>query len=746
MKKFYFGKITLLAVLAVFAISGISSAVTSKITRHRSAADLLKGETENTIIDSEGTIKLAREAVEIDYPRLLKDVWIINTIVADSAGTIYLGTSPNGDIIKYAEGKATRIYPAKSELKASDTTETEPADPNAPKADETFVNEHIFAMALDSAGRLLAAVSGDDCRLMRLENGEFETIYKPNDATYILAISLDDLGNIYLGTGPEGKIYRLGPAGQSPQLVYDSRDKNILSLTIGEDDFIYAGSDQRGLVYKINPASGTATVLYDSEQSEITSLLFDDDNLYAAATSAEAVKSQLKFGSISAVISAGRPDTGSKSKDTGKKTGTTTLKIANTSKAKSKGANSSPPAAERGTPAKKASHIYKIDPHGFVTDIFNEMAVFFALVSQDDQLLLGTGNKAQLFAVDPETEQKAVAYEDKEASQITALAVVGDELYLGTSNPAKLIKVSKSFAPKGTFSSDLVDAGQPSMWGKLQIDADIPPDCRVLMSARSGNVKDPNDPTFSPWSEPVEVTEATQLTCPLGRFCQYKLTLETADADRTPVIREVAVSHVVPNLAPKVLSVTAARGDKKKPGQFQITYKAADDNADTLIYKIEFRKVGRAGWIELEDEFAKTKFEWDTKTIEDGRYEVRVTADDERSNTTTTKLSGSRISDPFVVDNTAPEIKNSNLEIRNSILTMNLEIKDEFSAIGKVSYTVDSNADWVAALPDDMVYDTTTEFFTIVIEDLEAGEHVVALKIADDLENTMYKTFLVDVK
>ncbi len=746
MKKFYFGKISLLAVLAVFAISGISSGVTSKITRHRSAADLLKGETERAVIDSEGTIKLAREAVEIEYPRLLKDVWIINTIVADSAGTIYLGTSPNGDIIKYAKGKATRIYPVKSGLEASDTTEAEPADPNAPKADETFVNEHIFAMALDSAGRLLAAVSGDDCRLMRLENGGFETIYKPDDATYILAISLDDLGNIYLGTGPEGKIYRLGPAGQNPQLVYDSRDKNILTLTIGKDDFIYAGSDQRGLVYKINPASGTASILYDSEQSEITSLLFDDDNLYAAATSAEAVKSQLKFGSISAAVSAGRPDTDSKSKDTGKKTGTTTLKIANTSKAKSKGADTAPPAAKRGKPAKKASHIYKIDPHGFVTDIFNEMAVFFALVSQDDQLLLGTGNKAQLFAVDPETEQKAVAYEDKEASQITALAVVGDELYLGTSNPAKLIRLSKSFAPKGTFSSDLIDAKQPSMWGKLQIDADIPPGCRVLMSARSGNVKDPNDPTFSPWTEPVEVTEATQLSCPLGRFCQYKLTLETTEADRTPVIREVAVSHVVPNLAPKVLSVSAARGDKKKPGQFQITYKAADDNADTLIYKIEFRKLGRAGWIELEDEFTKTKFEWDTKTIEDSRYEVRVTTSDERSNTTTTKLAGSRISDPFVVDNTAPEIESSDLRTEGSEVTMSLEIKDEFTAIGKVSYTVDSNADWIATLPDDMVYDTTNEFFTIVIEDLEAGEHVVALKIADDIENTMYKTFLVDVK
>ncbi|HIJ71168.1 MAG TPA: hypothetical protein HPP87_07370 [Planctomycetes bacterium] len=732
-------------IIIVFVAAGLSGAVTSRITRHSSAAEMLKGETENTVIDSEGTIKLARQTTEIDCAGLLKDVWIINTIVTDPAGDIYLGTSPNGVIIKYTNDKATRLYPLNSKQTPDD--ETEPTEPNVPKADETFVNEHIFAMTLDSAGRLLAAVSGDDCRLMRLDAGGFETIYSPPDAAYILAVTLDQKGNIYLGTGPEGKIYRLGPAGQNPQLVYDSRDKNILSLIIGRDDFVYAGCDRRGLVYKINPATGNATILYDSAQEEITSLLFDDEgNLYAAATSAEAVKSQLKFGSISAAISPGRPDTKPKAKNTDEETGTTTLNIANTSEGKNKSATTAITPTKRGTPAKSASHIYKIDPHGFVTDIFDDMAVFFALMRHNGNLLLGTGNEAQLYWIDPQTEQKSVAYEDKEASQITAFAAVGDDVILGTSNPAKLIRLFKAFAQSGTFTSDLVDADQPSMWGKLQIEADIPAACRVLMSARSGNVEDPNDPTFSPWTKPVELTQATQLACPLGRFCQYRLTLETADIGRTPVIREIAVPHVVPNLPPKVLSVTAARGDKKKPGEFNIDYKAEDDNADTLIYKIQFRKLDRASWIKLEDEFEKPKFEWDTKTVEDGRYEVRVTASDQRSNTTATKLAGSRISDPFVIDNTAPVIADSKLKTQNQELTLSLEITDEFTAIGKLSYTVDSNEDWVAALPDDMVYDTTTEFFTIQIADLESGEHVIAVKIADDLENTMYKTFLVNIR
>ena len=85
------------------------------------------------------------------------------------------------------------------------------------------------------------------------------------------------------------------------------------------------------------------------------------------------------------------------------------------------------------------------------------------------------------------------------------------------------------------------------------------------------------------------------------------------------------------------------------------------------------------------------------------------------------------------------------METNGQKATITLNLKDEFTAIGKVSYTVDSNEDWIGALPDDMVYDTTAERFTITIEDLETGAHVVALKISDDTGNTMYKTFDIDI-
>ena len=93
-------------------------------------------------------------------------------------------------------------------------------------------------MAFDTAGNLLAAVSGDKPRLMRQNNGIFETIYAPtdtNDIKYIFDIALDSTGNIYLATGPNGKILNLGPApniNTPPELIYKSKDNNILSLAV----------------------------------------------------------------------------------------------------------------------------------------------------------------------------------------------------------------------------------------------------------------------------------------------------------------------------------------------------------------------------------------------------------------------------------------------------------------------------------------------------------------------------------
>lgn len=734
------------SLLLSLVLSSVCQAVNSRITRQSTSADLLKGETENLVIGSRGTIQLGRSAeVLVDD---FENVWSINCIVA-SGGAIYAGTSPNGGIYEYSLNKLTKIYPIES---AKDPKQAnDPNDPNT--VDAELTNEHIFAMATDLAGRVLAGISGAQCKLLRFEADKTELVFEPNDAKYIFAISIDAGGNIYLGTGPEGKIYGSDAFGKKPTLVYDSLDKNILSLATGPDSLIYAGSDGRGLVYKIDPRTKQATVLYDSDQPEITALLFrQNGDLCAGATSAKIVETQTQFAAQ--LPPTGRPETEATNGENGKESkGARKLEIPNTAKPTGAKAASSAAPIKKGAATSKASHIYKISDEGFVTDIFSEQAVFLSLAEEDEKLLVGTGNNARLFTVDPASEVETVVYEDEQAVQITAMAVVDGSVYLGTANPAKLIRLTKDFASEGTYISDLIDAGQPSNWGKLQIEADIPKGCKVLVSSRSGNVKDVNDPTFSEWTEPTEITQPVQLKCPLGRFCQYKLILQSESGDASPVVREIAVASTIPNQAPKVESVNLTRlATAAKNGYFKIAYKAEDDNKDKLTYKIDFRKIGRTSWIELKDELTADNFEWDGKTVEDGRYEVRVTASDRKSNTTLTQLEGARISEPVIIDNTGPVVGDiavkSLVDADGPCKVFDFQVADLLSAIDKVEYTIDSNTDWIGAVPNDLVYDTTDESFTVRIdtkEDMPPGDHVLTIKASDAVGNITYKTFDVTV-
>jgi len=727
--KILTGAITIAILTGI--LSNASYGITTKIHRHTTASDFLAGEPNDVIISSQGTIELgpASQLLADDF----EDVWSINSIAANGT-TVYLGTSPNGGVYKYRMGRITRIYPEDNE------NQTESSNEN----DSHLTNEHIFAMATDISNRLLVGISGRRCELIRFDGDKPETVFEPEDAKYIFAIAIGPDGYIYLGTGPEGKIYKLDPGAQNPEVLYDSEDNNILALQIDDNGNIYAGSDKRGLIYMIDSSTGDARVLYHSDKPEITSLLLSNDRLYAAGTSANVQQAEEAFAH--SVPGPGRPDIDQPQddQDDSEEPSARSLEVPNTSNQRQQGSRGAP--QQQGRP-EEASQVYSVTQEGFVTTVFTEAAVFLTLAEHEGKLLLGTGNKGQLFSIDIDADEKQIIYDDKEAAQISAIAPGSDGIYIGTSNPARLIRLNEGYAWEGVYESALIDADQPAKWGRLTIEGDIPDDCKVLVSSRSSNVGDTDSAAFSQWTEPVEITEPVDLDSPLGRFLQYRLVLKCDPADKTPVIRQVAVSSVVPNLAPKVKSVKAERIDQpNKEGFFNIAWQAEDANDDTLIYTVQFRQADWGVWIEAADELEETNFEWNTKTVPDGKYEIRVTASDIRDNCPDTALTGSRRSDPITVDNTGPEINVTEIVKLTDGVDIEFIVRDELSIIGKVEYTVNSKTGWKGVLPEQLVLDAKSEQFTVSVRDLEPGRHLIALRAKDDVGNTTHKSVPVTIE
>src|SRR5688572_16005429 len=76
------------------------------------------------------------------------------------------------------------------------------------------------------------------------------------DQSYIWSSVVDTAGNTYLGTGGDGKVFKVDPSGKGT-LFTDLAELNVTSLAIGRAGELFAGTSPDGKVYKID-TSGRA--------------------------------------------------------------------------------------------------------------------------------------------------------------------------------------------------------------------------------------------------------------------------------------------------------------------------------------------------------------------------------------------------------------------------------------------------------------------------------------------------------
>src|SRR5678815_2212687 len=93
--------------------------------------------------------------------------------------------------------------------------------------------------------------------------------------TYIWSSTVDSQGNVYLGTGHDGKTYKISPAGTG-SLLYDAAELDVTALAIGRDGALYAGTSPDGKVYRIG-ADGKADVYFDPSDKYTLSLAVMND-------------------------------------------------------------------------------------------------------------------------------------------------------------------------------------------------------------------------------------------------------------------------------------------------------------------------------------------------------------------------------------------------------------------------------------------------------------------------------------
>lgn len=102
------------------------------------------------------------------------------------------------------------------------------------------------------------------------------------EQAFVWASAADSSGNVYLGTGHDGRIYRVAADGRGT-LFYDAAELDVTALAIGRDGALYAGTSPDGKVYRVT-SDGRADVFFDPPDKYIWSLAVLADGALAVGT------------------------------------------------------------------------------------------------------------------------------------------------------------------------------------------------------------------------------------------------------------------------------------------------------------------------------------------------------------------------------------------------------------------------------------------------------------------------------
>ena len=109
----------------------------------------------------------------------------------------------------------------------------------------------------------------------------FDTAFETPDPI-IFSVATDRDGNVYLGTGHDGKVYKVDGDGNG-SVIADLDELDVLAVAVSEDDTVFAATSPNGKVYRIAP-DGKTDVFFEPEVRYIWSMVFDQEGRMLVAT------------------------------------------------------------------------------------------------------------------------------------------------------------------------------------------------------------------------------------------------------------------------------------------------------------------------------------------------------------------------------------------------------------------------------------------------------------------------------
>ena len=695
-------------------------------------ADFLRGEVDQLSVDEHGRLTLGPELTRV-HDAAAPFVW---AGVTGSDGALYLGTGNDGKVIRVDRNGQSSVFYDSSEME-------------------------VHALAAAPGGGFYAATSPDG-RIYKLDaRGQATPFFDPEDK-YIWSLAVDKDGTVYAGTGDKGQVYKISADGKG-QKFFATKSSHAVSLAFDHKQQLLVGTGSPGRVFRVD-AAGKGFLLVDTNYQEIRAIRVDPKGvIYAAAQSARSQggSDMTDAAPVPPPVTPSIPNVS---------TEITSIAVID-SGTSSQAASSSPSPDRRSA----SGAVFRVQPDGLWDEMWapREDAPYDLAIESDGSLLVATGTRGKLFRLSGDPVS-AVLVTRVPAQQATMLLRANDRTYVTTANPGLLMSISSARATRGTYESDVKDARLVSTWGVITWRATAPAGSKVEVFTRSGNTRTP-DEAWSEWSGPYANAEGSPITSPKARYFQWRAVL-TGTPAASPTLTSVSSAYLPRNIRPQVASITVhppgvvfqkpfssgeteiagldddsqdRRAAANTPGAasgapalgrrvFQkglqtFQWKADDDNNDELSYDVFYRREGDTTWRVLKTDLRDTLLVWDTSSVPNGTYVLKVAASDRRANPADLALTGELESSSFEIDNIAPTVQPGAIRRDGTRFVIAAEVRDGDSAISRVEYSIDAQR-WQTAFPRDGILDARHESFELRL-DADAAGRTLVIRATDALGN-----------
>lgn len=213
---------------------------------------------------------------------------VVTSLVEGFGGAAFAGTLPDGEVWKYAAGKAEKFV----KLEGA---------------------EHVWQLAFDAKNKALFAATGPDGKLFRIDAQGKAQVYFDAPEQHLMSVAVAPDGTVYAGASDKAKLYKVSGPGRAT-VLYDFNRTEVRAIAVTDKGEVYAVANEvkpgsytptrksptspatpaqkppkttgKGTLYRFD-ADGTPEQLLDDKDEHYTSLALGDDGRPYVGTGVE---------------------------------------------------------------------------------------------------------------------------------------------------------------------------------------------------------------------------------------------------------------------------------------------------------------------------------------------------------------------------------------------------------------------------------------------------------------------------